>query len=55
MRKLNENLARSTPVGRAGQPEDCAQAALFLASDEGGYINGHDLVVDGGMVARGTW
>ncbi len=55
MRKLNENLAKSTPVGRAGQPLDTAYAALYLASDEGGYINGHDLVVDGGMVARAGW
>ena len=54
-RKLTQNLGLSTPVGRAGTPEDCAQAALYLASDEAGYINAHDLVVDGGMVARGTW
>ena len=30
-----------------------ATAALFLASDEGAYINSHDLVVDGGMIAGG--
>ena len=54
-RKLTQNLGQSTPVGRAGMPDDCAQAVLYLASDEAGYINAHDLVVDGGMVARGTW
>ncbi|GAI91693.1 unnamed protein product, partial [marine sediment metagenome] len=37
------------PQGRFGQPEDVAQAALFLASDEASFINGHALAVDGGM------
>lgn len=52
-RKLNGNLARATPVPRAGLPADIAATVLFLASDEGGFINGHDLVVDGGMMAGG--
>ena len=54
-RKLTQNLAKATPVGRAGMPLDTAHAVLYLASDEGGYINAHDLVVDGGMVARASW
>lgn len=37
------------PVPRFGTPEDIASAALFLASDEASYINGSDLVVDGGL------
>jgi 3-oxoacyl-[acyl-carrier protein] reductase len=37
------------PLGRRGQPEDIAQAAAFLASDEAAYITGHVLSVDGGM------
>lgn len=49
MAKLNRNLAKCNPVGRAGQPDDIAYAALFLASDEASFINCHDLVVDGGM------
>jgi NAD(P)-dependent dehydrogenase (short-subunit alcohol dehydrogenase family) len=53
MRKLLRNLAKATPVRRAGVPHDIAAAALFLASDEGAFINAHDLVVDGGMIAGG--
>jgi len=44
-------LAKAQPLPRAGQPEDIAQAALFLASDESGFITGHTLVVDGGATA----
>lgn len=53
MRKLTRNLAKATPLHRSGTPHDIATAALFLASDEGAYINCHDLVVDGGMIAGG--
>jgi NAD(P)-dependent dehydrogenase (short-subunit alcohol dehydrogenase family) len=51
MRKLRGNLAKSTPARRSGEPRDIAYAALYLASDEGGFVNCHDLVVDGGMTA----
>ena len=39
------------PSGRAGEPWDVAHAALFLASDEARYINGAELIVDGGLSA----
>lgn len=38
------------PLGRYGQPEDIAWAALFLASKAGGYITGQTIIVDGGWV-----
>jgi NAD(P)-dependent dehydrogenase (short-subunit alcohol dehydrogenase family) len=42
------SMVRTTADGRPGQPEDIAYAALFLASDEARFINGENLVVDGG-------
>jgi 3-oxoacyl-[acyl-carrier protein] reductase len=49
--QAQERLISATPVGRPGQPEDVANAYLFLASEEAGFINGAVLSVDGGMVA----
>ena len=44
---FKDNIAR-IPLGRVGRPEDVVNAALFLASDEAGWITGSNLVVDGG-------
>ncbi len=43
----------STPLGRIGQPDEIAGAAVFLASAAGAYVNGHSLVVDGGVTISG--
>jgi NAD(P)-dependent dehydrogenase (short-subunit alcohol dehydrogenase family) len=43
------------PIPRAGLPEDIAQAAVFLASDESTVINGHEVVVDGAITGGRTW
>jgi NAD(P)-dependent dehydrogenase (short-subunit alcohol dehydrogenase family) len=52
---LHGVLARLQPIQRAGQPEDIAAAALWLASDESAFVNGHVLVVDGGLSGGRMW
>lgn len=47
--KVRAVRTAGVPLGRLGTPADVANAVCFLDSDEGGYINGHDLVVDGGV------
>jgi meso-butanediol dehydrogenase / (S,S)-butanediol dehydrogenase / diacetyl reductase len=48
-----DKLARWYPLGRVGEPEDVANAALFLASNEAAWITGVTLPVDGGLLAGG--
>ncbi len=48
-------LAQMQPIPRSGIPEDIANAALFLASDEFTFVNGHALVVDGGLLRGPRW
>jgi NAD(P)-dependent dehydrogenase (short-subunit alcohol dehydrogenase family) len=52
MKGVLENLQ---PIKRSGLPDDVAQAALWLASDEATFVNGHALVVDGGLTGGRSW
>ncbi|HUT93452.1 MAG TPA: 3-oxoacyl-[acyl-carrier-protein] reductase [Thermoguttaceae bacterium] len=47
--EIREEIKKQTPLGRLGDPQDVADAVLFLASDAAGFITGHVLVVDGGL------
>jgi NAD(P)-dependent dehydrogenase (short-subunit alcohol dehydrogenase family) len=44
-----DRVGRLNPLRRAGQPEELAKVALFLASDEASYVNGQAIAVDGGL------
>jgi 3-oxoacyl-[acyl-carrier protein] reductase len=48
--ELKENILKSIPLGRAGSDMDVAEAVKFLASEEAGYITGHVLNVNGGIL-----
>jgi 3-oxoacyl-[acyl-carrier protein] reductase len=48
--ELKSKMLASIPLNKLGLPADVANACLFLASDEAGYITGQVIVVDGGMV-----
>lgn len=45
-------LEKNIPLGRLGKPEDIGYAALYLASEEAGYVTGHTLDVNGGILFR---
>jgi NAD(P)-dependent dehydrogenase (short-subunit alcohol dehydrogenase family) len=48
-RGTEDKIGQLNPLQRAGQPEEIAAMALFLASDEASYVNGHAFPVDGGL------
>lgn len=48
--KVRKLRGGAVPTRRLGTADDIANAALFLASDQAAYINGHELVVDGGVI-----
>ena len=50
--KAKKQLSKIIPLQRVGKPQDIANAILFLLSDEGNYITGTEITVDGGLTAR---
>src|SRR5689334_12808980 len=52
---MQEVYKTAQPIQRAGLTDDIAHAAVFLASDESSFINGHDLVVDGAITGGRNW
>jgi len=50
--KIKQQTLTAIPWGRMGQPQDIAQAAVFLASAEADYITGQTIVVDGGWTIQ---
>jgi 2-keto-3-deoxy-L-fuconate dehydrogenase len=49
-----EKLSKSQPIGRMGMPEEVANLALFLCSDEAAFITGTDYPIDGGFIKLNT-
>ena len=52
---ITEAFRDAQPIRRPGHPDDIAKAVLWLASDDSGFVNGHALVVDGGVSGGRMW
>jgi NAD(P)-dependent dehydrogenase (short-subunit alcohol dehydrogenase family) len=52
---LASRTAALHPLGRRGTPSDVAEAVFFVASDASAFVNGAELVVDGGLTVRAHW
>ena len=53
-KEMFEKLSATQPIGRMGQPEEIANLALFLCSNEAGFITGTDYPIDGGFIKLNT-
>jgi len=52
--EMYESLAKTQPIGRMGRPEEIAQLAVYLCSDQAGFITGTDIPIDGGFIKLNT-
>lgn len=52
--EMFEKLSKSQPIGRMAKPEEIASMALYLCSDEAGFITGNDYPIDGGFIKLNT-
>ena len=48
--EMFENLSKTQPIGRMGQPQEVANLALYLCSEEAAFITGTDFPIDGGFI-----
>jgi NAD(P)-dependent dehydrogenase (short-subunit alcohol dehydrogenase family) len=55
LNEIRESFTKAQPLRRSGDPADIAKAALWLASDDSSFVNGHALVVDGGVTGGRMW
>jgi NAD(P)-dependent dehydrogenase (short-subunit alcohol dehydrogenase family) len=55
MGAIERYLAGIHPIPRTCYPEDVARAAVWLTSDDAAFVNGHILVIDGGLTCGRTW
>ncbi len=53
-KEMFEKLSKTQPIGRMGTPEEIANLALYLCSDEAGFITGTDYPIDGGFIRLNT-
>lgn len=50
--EIKKEWMDATPIGRFGKPEEIAKLAIYLASDDAGYVTGTEFLIDGGFCAR---
>lgn len=50
--ELEKIIGTMHPIGRIGEPEEVANAVVWLCSDEAGFVTGHTMAIDGGMLAQ---
>jgi NAD(P)-dependent dehydrogenase (short-subunit alcohol dehydrogenase family) len=51
-KQVLESLESTTPIGRTGEPQEIANAVVWLLSDKASFVLGHTLLVDGGLISR---